>query len=61
MNTTENEAEQTLCALLQEGMIQETEEGPGSGKFEPTTTTTTTTTIEEEKQILEQVPKNQWR
>jgi hypothetical protein len=32
---TENEAEQTLYALLEEGKIQEIE--PGTGKFEPTT------------------------
>ena len=33
---TENEAEQTLYALLEESKIREIE-GPGSGKFKPTT------------------------
>jgi hypothetical protein len=34
LHWTEDEAEQTLYALLEEGKIQETEER--SGKFEPT-------------------------
>ena len=35
LHWTENEAEQTLYALIEEDKLQEIE-GPGSGKFEPT-------------------------